>query len=264
MPLGKLAEVPLETLAALDRVSLLSQLKSLGVDKLGHRQALANGLSKAKRLGTLAGYEPPASPPAATPPVPSSTGGGSAAADQLSASRPPPMPLAYKLSLPARPTSAPQRPPLVVLLHGSGADENNLLPFGPVLSEACAGAVVASLRGPYGQLSGAAWFHGSSAVPAPDALASEIGRSADALVAFLEAAPATLGTDPTRACLLAFSQGATIGWTLALMRWPRPDLLCALALLSGRAMPELLEATSALGVGPWLMHACTHVRVRVH
>lgn len=47
---------------------------------------------------------------------------------------------------------------------------------------------------------------------AQEALKSEIGESADALVAFLEAAPAMLGTDPSRACLLGFSQGASIGW----------------------------------------------------
>ncbi len=51
------------------------------------------------------------------------------------------------------------------------------------------------------------------------------------MLSFLEAAPAALGTDPARQYVVGFSQGATIGWTLATAVWPRPDLLRGLCLL---------------------------------
>ena len=156
------------------------------------------------------------------------------------------MPLVHKVLRP-RAASEASKPPLIVLLHGSGGDEDDLLSFGAVASEACGGAVVASLRAPYSQLGGFAWFHGNSRAPPAAALETEIGSSAEAVVRFLDAAPAAFGTDPARSCLFGFSQGATIGWVIALMRWPRPDLLASLCLISGRAMPDLLVPATSLG-----------------
>ena len=137
--------------------------------------------------------------------------------------------------------------PLVVLLHGSGGDEDDLLPYGAAASEACGGAVVVSLRAPYNQLGGFAWFHGNSRAPPPKALESEIKSSAEAVVQFLEAAPAVFHTDPARSCVFGFSQGATIGWVVSMMPWPRHDLVAALCLISGRAMPDLLLPGTPLG-----------------
>ena len=85
------------------------------------------------------------------------------------------------LSLPdgsaASAADASARPPLLVLLHGSGADEHDLLPLAPALSAAVGGALVASLRGPFDQLGGFAWFHGNSRAPPPHALSSQIPQS---------------------------------------------------------------------------------------
>ena len=155
------------------------------------------------------------------------------------------MPLHYALWLPAG--TPPARPPLVLLLHGSGANEHDLLPLAPLLSGALGGAVVASLRGPYDQLGGFAWFHGNSARPPRAALDEQIGTSADKVAAFLDAAPAILGTDAARAHLFGFSQGATVGWAVALSPWARSDLLARLVVFSGRLMPELLDPATPLG-----------------
>ena len=92
-------------------------------------------------------------------------------------------------------------------MHGSGADENDLFALAPTLSAAAGGAVVASLRGPYDQLGGFAWFHGNSAAPPPAALETQLPSSAARIIAFVEAAPAALGTDPARALAFGFSQG---------------------------------------------------------
>ena len=55
-----------------------------------------------------------------------------------------------------------------------------------------------------------------------------------------------LGVDPAKIAVLGFSQGATMVWTLLLSRWPRADLICAAVALSGRLMPQLLEAGAPL------------------
>ena len=168
---------------------------------------------------------------------------------RLDPTNPPPMPLTYALS-PPPPQAAAGAPPLLLLLHGSGANEHDLMPLAPAFSGALGGAVVASLRGPHDQLGGYAWFHGNSAAPPRKALDSQIGASADALAAFIDAAPEALGTDPARAYVLGFSQGATIGWTLALSPWARSSLVAGMALLSGRCMPELLQPARPLGARP--------------
>ena len=146
-----------------------------------------------------------------------------------------------------------QAPPLVLLLHGSGSNEQDLLSLAPHMSQACGhggkggGAVVASLRAPYDQLGGYAWFHGNSAAPPLVAINEQIAASTDKVIEFLEKAPSALGTDPARAYLFGFSQGATIGWTAMLSQWPRPSLLAGVALISGRAMPELARPETTLG-----------------
>src|SRR5438093_13244259 len=49
-----------------------------------------------------------------------------------------------------------QRPPLLVLLHGIGADENDLLPLAHRLDPRF---TVASLRAPHHYYQGYSWFH---------------------------------------------------------------------------------------------------------
>lgn len=51
------------------------------------------------------------------------------------------------------------------------------------------------------------------------------------MIESLAKAPEVFNTDPTRTVLVGFSQGATIGWGVAVSSWPRPDLLAAVCLL---------------------------------
>ena len=160
----------------------------------------------------------------------------------------------HHVFVPAKTRVSGRPPPLVVLLHGTGADEHDLLDAGEQLQQAFGGELaVASLRAPlslgYG---GYAWFEGYSFAPERRALehtvrgAAPKGQqrrtdagpelfaltdSASRVIAFLEAAPATLGTDPERTALFCFSQGATIGWTVSTSVWPRPGLLKGACLL---------------------------------
>jgi phospholipase/carboxylesterase len=137
--------------------------------------------------------------------------------------------------VPSRTAEPGRRPPLLVLLHGIGADEHDLL--------ALAGAfdprfTVVSLRAPQPWHGGWAWFRldvepGGRLVPdvaqAREALAGLVAWTADA--------PARHGTDPARTFVCGFSQGAMLALGLL---GAVPDRLAGVVALSGRASAELL------------------------
>lgn len=133
----------------------------------------------------------------------------------------------------------PGPPPLLVLLHGIGADEHDLLPLAGAVAPQC---TTVSLRAPYHYSVGYAWFHldfrpGGEVVP-------DVAQARTALrdlVAWLEAAPARLGTDPTHTYLLGFSQGAMM--SLGVLR-TIPERLAGVMALSGRFAAPLFEATA--------------------
>ena len=185
------------------------------------------------------------------------------------------MPLQYVATEPAAPPAEGEAPGLLLLLHGSGDSEQGLLPLGAALAPPT--YRVASLRAPLqsGWGPGAyQWFEGMSRQPEPVALERTLASSCDAVFDFIlvrgfhcasglseprtvavssalggvrgQAAPDTLGIDPAKIAVLGFSQGATMVWTLLLSRWPRANLICAAVALSGRLMPQLLEAGAPL------------------
>ena len=142
--------------------------------------------------------------------------------------------------LPARQTIDGRRPPLLVLLHGIGADENDLLPlaqrFDPRFT-------VVSLRGPYRYDQGYAWFHiefrpDGSVVPD----VAQARATLATLLHWLEAAPQRLETDPKRTFLLGFSQGAMM--SLGVLRTV-PERLAGVVALSGRPSEGLFEARAS-------------------
>ncbi len=135
----------------------------------------------------------------------------------------------------ARPPSVPSgRPPLLVLLHGIGADELDLLPVAAALDPRL---FVFSLRAPYqAQPMGYAWFalDWSAVPPAPDLEQAEESR--EALAAALPELAARAGADPARTFLFGFSQGAILALAVALTR---PELVRGLILHSGRVLQGL-------------------------
>jgi phospholipase/carboxylesterase len=132
---------------------------------------------------------------------------------------------------PAQPTP---RPALLVLLHGIGADENDLLPLAAALDPRL---LCASVRAPYEAMPmGYAWFalDWSASPPAPDLAQAEESRAA--LSSLLPELAARHGTDPERTFLFGFSQGAAMALAVALTR---PDLVRGAVLHSGRVLPGL-------------------------
>jgi phospholipase/carboxylesterase len=142
----------------------------------------------------------------------------------------------------ARTTGPDRKPALIVLLHGIGADEDDLFPLAPALD---ARATVVSIGAPHDYYGGRAWFHidfapGGRVIPD---LAQARATLADFLQ-WLRAAPERYGTDPARTFLLGFSQGGmmALGALGAV-----PERLAGVVVLSSRFSTELLPATAAPG-----------------
>ncbi len=135
----------------------------------------------------------------------------------------------------ARAPRAPTpRPPLLVLLHGIGADENDLLSLAGAIDPRF---LVASVRAPFEAMPmGHAWFAIDFSTMPPRMDAAQAEASREALCAFLPELSARHGTDPARTFLLGFSQGAAMALAVALTR---PDLVRGVVVHSGRALPGI-------------------------
>ncbi|WP_041453289.1 alpha/beta hydrolase [Anaeromyxobacter dehalogenans] len=141
----------------------------------------------------------------------------------------PALPLVHVVRPPRVPSA---RPPLLVLLHGIGADERDLLPLAAHLDPRF---LTVSLRAPNeAEPMGFAWYAIDWRTAPPRHDVAQAAASLEALLAFLAGAPAALGTDPARTFLLGFSQGAAMALAAALAR---PELVRGAVLHSGRPLP---------------------------
>ena len=134
------------------------------------------------------------------------------------------------------PAAPSEHRPLLVMLHGVGADEHDLLPLAAHLDPRL---LVVSVRAPREYpVMGYSWFDidWSTVPPRYDLAQAEESRAA--LVSLLPALAKEHGTDPARTFLLGFSQGAAMALATALTR---PDLVRGLVVHSGRLFPDLRE-----------------------
>ncbi|UJP10226.1 alpha/beta fold hydrolase [Microbacterium sp. KUDC0406] len=126
--------------------------------------------------------------------------------------------------------------PLLVLLHGYGADERDLFGLVPYLPEGIAVAAVAAPLTPPWPMPGRSWY------PIDDLQsrdATQITIAAEALLRWLDAeAP-----DSASVALLGFSQGAAVA--LQALRL-QPSRLDAVVALSGYAAPGALPDDEVL------------------
>jgi phospholipase/carboxylesterase len=124
--------------------------------------------------------------------------------------------------------------PLILFLHGRGANEMDLFELAPQLELQC---IVLSVRAPidmgpesYG------WFH--TAYPPggkPVYDLTEVHRSRDILVRFIQQVQAKYKTPPEETYLMGFSQGSIMSFGLALNF---PELIAGVCAMSGRILPE--------------------------
>ena len=135
-----------------------------------------------------------------------------------------------------RPGTEPAAPPLL-LLHGTGGDEHDLLPLAQGLSP---GSAVLSPRGNVSER-GAPRFFARLAEGVFDP--AEITRRTHQLADFLAAACAHYGLQPERLVAVGFSNGANVAATLLLLR---PESIAHAALLRPMVVLDQPAAAGSL------------------
>jgi phospholipase/carboxylesterase len=136
----------------------------------------------------------------------------------------------------ARRTVPGDAPPLLVLLHGIGADENDLFSLAAHLDPRF---TVVSVRAPRPYHTGFAWF--DIAWKPDGTIVPDVTQARETLVDFvrwLDAAPGRLGADARRVYLLGFSQGAMM--SLGVLR-AVPERVAGVVALSGRFGDALFD-----------------------
>ena len=127
------------------------------------------------------------------------------------------------------PTQPSPHPPLIVLLHGSGADERDMIGLWHDLP---ATFVVISPRAPFDHAGGGyVWYRKAGATPRPDDL--EASRKIVDLV--VANAVSRFDADPARVFLGGFSQGAVMTYEVGLRE---PGRFRGAAVLSGLLFPS--------------------------
>jgi phospholipase/carboxylesterase len=138
-----------------------------------------------------------------------------------------------------RPAQGDSVPPLLILLHGIGSNEQDLMGLEPYLDRRL---LIVSARAPnlYGW-DGYAWFEIEWL---PNGMAinrAQAEQSRDLIIRFIGEAVVAYGADPARVYLMGFSQGAMMSGWVALTQ---PELVAGAALMSGR-IPEEVRAQVA-------------------
>lgn len=149
----------------------------------------------------------------------------------------PALPLAHRLRSSA--DDAAGGIPCLVLLHGVGANEANLL---DVAQRQDPRLLVILARGPlaFGPAQ-FGWFNVNFTSGGPVINAPQAEASRAALVQFIEGLPAAYGVDPQRIWIAGFSQGGILSASVALSR---PDRVAGFGILSGRILPEIAPITA--------------------
>jgi phospholipase/carboxylesterase len=127
---------------------------------------------------------------------------------------------------------APGKPPMLVLLHGFGANERDLLPMAARLDPRLA---VASFRGPYEIRPGSySWVNGNAA--------EELDNARRLVLECIDEVADSMGADRDRVYLAGFSQGAMLTLAIALTE---PEKIAGAAVLSGRLVAAVRDNHAA-------------------
>ena len=122
-----------------------------------------------------------------------------------------------------RPTVASPHPPMIVLLHGAGADENDMIGLWRDLPPTL---VVISPRAPFHEGGGYRWYRKTGAVPRQD----DLRASRKIVDLVIENAAKRFDVDPSRIFIGGFSQGGVMTYEVALRE---PGRFRGAAALSG-------------------------------
>jgi len=140
-----------------------------------------------------------------------------------------------------RPEVSSVRPPLLLLLHGVGSNENDLFGLEQAFDPRF---VVVSARAPLTVRTGAyAWFPVQLGPQGPVIDAAQAEASRVLVAQFVDWAVAEYGANPARVFVAGFSQGAIMTASLALTE---PEKVAGAVLMSGRILPEVVPLVAPL------------------
>lgn len=126
------------------------------------------------------------------------------------------------------------KPPLVILLHGVGGNEQNLFSFAPALPD---NFVVVAARGPLTFGAGSyAWFQVDFSTGKPQINEKQAESSRLLLIDFIDDLKKEIDFNSEQVFLMGFSQGGIMSYSVALTA---PDKVKGIAVLSGRLLPEI-------------------------
>jgi phospholipase/carboxylesterase len=138
---------------------------------------------------------------------------------------------------PAAPTTGAvgERPALLILLHGVGANERQMAQIAPAFDPRF---VVVSVRSPLAiGPSAFAWFHVTFTAQGPVIATEEAEAGWTLLARFIDEAVVAYGADPARVFLAGFSQGGIMALATLLTA---PGKVAGAVSMSGRLLPEVL------------------------
>jgi phospholipase/carboxylesterase len=142
-----------------------------------------------------------------------------------------------------RSTLASPRPPLLVLMHGLGSDEEDLFGLAPYVDPRF---LVLSLRAPHlAEPFGHSWYGIGWDGPTRIADEEQAAESRDLVARLVPEACEELGADPSRVWVMGFSQGAFLAAGLAMAH---PGLVRGIAGHSGGLLPRLVPPRAPPGL----------------
>lgn len=125
-------------------------------------------------------------------------------------------------------------PPVLILLHGVGSNENDLFSFAQIAPD---NFLVISARAPYTLSAGSyAWYSVDFSAGKPVIDAAQAEKSRTELLRFLDQLKELHDFDPGKVFLCGFSQGAIMSYSVGLTQ---PDKIKGIAVLSGRLLDEV-------------------------
>jgi phospholipase/carboxylesterase len=133
-----------------------------------------------------------------------------------------------------QPKNEADNPPLLLLLHGFGSNEQDLFGLTPFLDERflIISARAPNILGPESY----AWFELDFTSQGPVINPEQAEASRKKLITFLQEAITGYGVDPKQVYLMGFSQGAIMSASVALTQ---PELVAGVVMMSGRVLPEI-------------------------
>jgi phospholipase/carboxylesterase len=133
-----------------------------------------------------------------------------------------------------KPLTSSAKPPLLILLHGVGSNEEDMFSFADRLPGKF---LVVSARAPITLSPGSfAWFHVDLSTGKRIINSDEAENSRQLIIQFVNELKNEHPFDENNVFLIGFSQGAIMSYSVALTR---PDLIKGIAIMSGRLLEEV-------------------------